>query len=298
MMHAEMGSTALWLMLLLGAYHGINPGMGWLFAVALGMQEQKGSAVARSLVPMALGHALAIGSVVLAAAFLGMALPREAIRYPVAALLVGLGILSLVRHHHPRWVRMQVGFRDLTLWSFLMASAHGAGLMVLPVLLGSSTVEAADPMAGHHHTSAAASPLAALLATGGPYRSLPCGHRAHRVGWSIASSASRSSARRGSTSTWYGPLRSWSPAWSLWWRSPLESFFFSRARVVWRKKMALAGPALDDVDYAFVQARARSSNNSRSRALRVSAAARSNSARASSNRPSFLSRSPRTLGNR
>ncbi len=166
MMHAGMGSTALWLMLLLGAYHGINPGMGWLFAVALGMQEQKGSAVARSLVPMALGHALAIGSVLLAAAFLGMALPREAIRYPVAALLVGLGIYSLVRHHHPRWVRMQVGFRDLTLWSFLIATAHGAGLMVLPVLLESGTVEAADPMLGHHHTSAAASPLAAVLATG------------------------------------------------------------------------------------------------------------------------------------
>ena len=165
MTHAEMGSTALWLMLLLGAYHGINPGMGWLFAVALGMQERKGSAVARALVPIALGHALAIGSVVMAAAFLGMALPREAIRYPVAAILFGLGIFSLVRHYHPRWVRMQVGFRDLTLWSFLIATAHGAGLMVLPVLLSSSTVQAADQMAGHHHMSAAASPLAALLAT-------------------------------------------------------------------------------------------------------------------------------------
>jgi hypothetical protein len=161
----EMGSTALWLMLLLGAYHGINPGMGWLFAVALGMQEQKGSAVARALVPIALGHALSIGIVVVTAAFLGMALPREAIRYSVAALLFGLGIVSLVRHYHPRWVRMQVGFRDLTLWSFLMATAHGAGLMLLPVLLGSGTVEAADHLAGHHHTSAAASPLAALLAT-------------------------------------------------------------------------------------------------------------------------------------
>ena len=94
-----------------------------------------------------------LACVVLAAAFLGMALPREAIRYPVAALLFGLGIFSLVRHHHPRWVRMQVGFRDLTVWSFLMASAHGAGLMLLPVLLGSRTVEAADHMAGHHHTS-------------------------------------------------------------------------------------------------------------------------------------------------
>jgi hypothetical protein len=164
MTHTEMGSTALWLMLLLGAYHGINPGMGWLFAVALGMQEQKGSAVARALVPIAVGHALSIGCVVLAAALLGMAMPREAIRYPVAALLFGLGIYSMVRHHHPRWVRMQVGFRDLTLWSFLVASAHGAGLMLLPVLLGSRTVEAADNMAGHHHMSAA-SPLIALLAT-------------------------------------------------------------------------------------------------------------------------------------
>jgi hypothetical protein len=164
MNHSEVGSTALWLMALLGAYHGINPGMGWLFAVALGMQEQKGSAVARSLVPIALGHALAIGVVVLAAAFLGMALPREAIRYPVAGLLVGLGVYSLVGHYHPRWVRMKVGFRDLTVWSFLMASAHGAGLMVVPVLLGSSTVEAADQIAGHHHMSGA-TPGAALLAT-------------------------------------------------------------------------------------------------------------------------------------
>jgi len=70
---------------------------------------------------------------------LGMALPREAIRYLVAALLLGLGIYSMLRHHHPRWVRMQVSFGDLTLWSFLIATAHGAGLMVLPVLLGSST---------------------------------------------------------------------------------------------------------------------------------------------------------------
>ena len=166
MTHAEMGSTALWVMLLLGAYHGINPGMGWLFAVALGMQERKGSAIASALVPIALGHAIAIGSVVMAAMFLGMVLPREAIRYPVAAILLGLGILSLIRHYHPRWVRMQVGFRDLTIWSFLMASAHGAGLMVLPVLLGSSTVEAQGHMAGHSHISSAANPLAGMLATG------------------------------------------------------------------------------------------------------------------------------------
>jgi hypothetical protein len=166
MTHTGLGPTAFWLMLLLGAWHGINPGMGWLFAVALGLQEQKGSAVARSLLPIALGHALAIACVVLAVAFLGMALPLAAIRYVVAAVLLGLGSYFLVRHRHPRWMRMQVGFRDLAVWSFLMASAHGAGLMLLPVLLGTSTVEAMGKTESHHHISAAASPLAGLLATG------------------------------------------------------------------------------------------------------------------------------------
>ncbi|HKD81140.1 MAG TPA: hypothetical protein VKH81_15700 [Candidatus Angelobacter sp.] len=165
MTHAVLGPAALWLMLLLGAYHGINPAMGWLFAVALGMQEQKTSAVARSLLPIALGHALAIACVVLAAVFLGMALPLTSIRYLVGALLLGLGIYCLVRHRDPRWVKMRVGFRDLTAWSFLMASAHGAGLMLLPVLLTSNTVEAEDASAVHSHMSAAASPLAGLLAT-------------------------------------------------------------------------------------------------------------------------------------
>jgi hypothetical protein len=165
MTHAGLTSTALWMMLLLGAYHGVNPGMGWLFAVALGMQEQRGSAVVRSLVPIAIGHVLAIGSVVLTATFLGMTLPLVAIRYCVAAVLVGLGIFRLARHQHPRWVRMQVGFRDLMVWSFLMASAHGAGLMLLPVLLGSNAVEAQDRTAGYNHISQAAGPLVGVLAT-------------------------------------------------------------------------------------------------------------------------------------
>src|SRR5262245_15639525 len=132
MTHAGLSTTALWLMLLLGAYHGLNPGMGWLFAVALGMQEEKGSTVARSLVPIAIGHALAIGVVVGIAAVVGMTLPLVVMRWCVAVMLVGLGTYFLARHWHPRWVRMQVGFRDLVAWSFLMASAHGAGLMVVP----------------------------------------------------------------------------------------------------------------------------------------------------------------------
>jgi hypothetical protein len=104
--------------------------------------------------------------VVLVAAFLGMTLPLVVIRYSVAAILVSLGIYCLVQHHHPRWVRMQVGFRDLTVWSFLMASAHGAGLMVVPVLLGSSMVEARGSVADHNHMASSVTPLAGMLATG------------------------------------------------------------------------------------------------------------------------------------
>jgi hypothetical protein len=168
MTHGDSNAAAMWLMLLLGAYHGLNPAMGWLFAVALGMQEQKGTTVVRSLIPIALGHALAVGSVVAIAAMLGISLPLVVVRSIVAALLVGLGIFFMIRHRHPRWVRMQVGFRDLVAWSFLMATAHGAGLMVVPVLLRGSTAEAFGGMAGHDHAhlTAAASPLAGIFATG------------------------------------------------------------------------------------------------------------------------------------
>src|SRR5262249_37416185 len=117
------------------------------------------------LIPLALGHACAIGIVVLAAIFLGMALPLAAIRYFVAVALIGLGVYSLIWHRHPRWVRMKVGFRDLALWSFLFASAHGAGLMLLPVLLGGHTVEAANQSSGHHHVATMNDPRAAIIAT-------------------------------------------------------------------------------------------------------------------------------------
>jgi hypothetical protein len=131
---------------LLGAYHGINPGMGWLFAVARGMQEHRTRAVVWSLPPIALGHVLAIGVVVLIAQLAQVAVPLPYIRIGVAVGLMGLGVYKLIRSRHFRWGGMQVGFRDLTIWSFLMASAHGAGLMVLPVVL-------AGPSA-HHHMAA------------------------------------------------------------------------------------------------------------------------------------------------
>ena len=118
----------------LGAVHGLNPGMGWLFAVALGLQERSRRALWRALPPLALGHAGAIALALGGAAILGQALPAAGLRWLVAALLVGLGVFRLVRHSHPRG-GFRVGARDLAMWSLLMATAHGAGIMILPLLL-------------------------------------------------------------------------------------------------------------------------------------------------------------------
>jgi hypothetical protein len=127
--------------------------MGWLFAVALGMQERSRRAVWWALVPLTLGHALAMAAVVAAAILLGVAIPAETLRWPVAAMLAALGIYRLNRHQHVRGAGMRVGMMGLTGWSFLMASCHGAGLMVLPFLLRVTTVSA---HAGHHHAAAGA----------------------------------------------------------------------------------------------------------------------------------------------
>ena len=133
-MHAQ--AWAWTTLFLLGAYHGLNPAMGWLFAVALGLQKQSGRAVWQSLVPIAMGHILAIASVIFIAVIAGTMLPIKVMRIAVVVLLAGFGVLRLASKSHPSFGGMQVGFRDLTIWSFLMACAHGAGLMLLPVLLG------------------------------------------------------------------------------------------------------------------------------------------------------------------
>jgi len=127
-----------WLILFgLGAFHGINPAMGWLFAVALGLQEEKRTAVLRALPPIALGHALSIGCIISAVLAAQITLPRLAMKITAAAALFAFGTYRLFRSRHPNWVGMRVGFRDLTLWSFIMASAHGAGLMLIPLFLNS-----------------------------------------------------------------------------------------------------------------------------------------------------------------
>jgi hypothetical protein len=123
----------------LGAYHGIDPSMGWLFAVALGMQEHSRAKVIAALGPIALGHMLSIGAVVALVEWARVAAASGVLRLAGAAILIAFGLFRYFRPGaHPRWVTMRVNWRQLTLWSFLMASAHGAGLMLFPVLIDMS----------------------------------------------------------------------------------------------------------------------------------------------------------------
>jgi hypothetical protein len=147
---------------LLGAYHGLNPGMGWLFAVARGLQEQRRQAVVQSLLPIALGHAASIALVVAVVGGVQALAAPAPLRAVGAAVLIVFGIFKLVRPRwHPRWVGMRVGAGELAVWSFLMATAHGAGLMLFPVLLAlpaSAHAPLADG-ASHAHSHGAATGL-------------------------------------------------------------------------------------------------------------------------------------------
>ncbi len=169
-----MSGVGPWLTLaLLGAFHGLNPAMGWLFAVALGLQERRLGAVLRALLPIALGHAISVAAVVATVAAARLVVPPSLVRVVSAGVLLAFGAYKLAKPFaHPRWVGMRVGFRDLTVWSFLMSSAHGAGLMLLPVLLQFPTAPAPSgaPMPGEHSrhfpTAAAATTATGLAALG------------------------------------------------------------------------------------------------------------------------------------
>ena len=143
-----------WLVMLgFGAYHGLNPGMGWLFALSLGLQRQSERAIWISLLPIAAGHAaslvLVAGLVLAGAQFISTAI----LEMVTALVLIGFGLYKIFNYYrHPRWVGMQVSMKDLVWWSFLMAMAHGAGLMIAPVLL--SMTSAHPEMAAHsEHTA-------------------------------------------------------------------------------------------------------------------------------------------------
>ena len=152
--------SAVGALLSLGALHGLNPGMGWLFAVALGMQQGERRAVLRALGPLALGHALAIAAAVAIALGLGVVVPSAGVRWGAAALLVGLGAWQLRGHRHAagfgRWrMGLRASGRELTAWSFIVATAHGAGLMAAPFAMRAMQSGGAGHAGHDSHSSAA-----------------------------------------------------------------------------------------------------------------------------------------------
>jgi hypothetical protein len=139
------GLTLLLAIAALGAYHGANPAMGWLFAVSLGMQDGSRRSVVRALPAIAIGHELAVVLVAVVVSVLGLLADPALLQVGAATALIGFGAFRFLRPRwHPRWTRMRVRGRELVLWSFLMSSAHGAGLMVAPLLIAGAAT-------GAHH---------------------------------------------------------------------------------------------------------------------------------------------------
>ena len=136
-MAAVSAETWPWLaMAALGAFHGLNPAMGWLFAVALGLHRKSQNVVLLSLVPIALGHAAAVAAMLAAVLMLGLVVDRVVVSRIAGVVLIGWAVWHALYGHRQRpLVGMQTGLIGLALWSFVMASAHGAGLMLVPVLL-------------------------------------------------------------------------------------------------------------------------------------------------------------------
>ena len=130
-----LSGSVLAAVVLLGVFHGINPGMGWLFAVSYGLQEKDRRALLRSLPPIAVGHELAVAPVAVALAVFSSAVTRAVVVGVVAASLTGFGVYLLLRKRHFRWVGMRLSRWELAWWSFLMSTFTGAGLMLAPVLL-------------------------------------------------------------------------------------------------------------------------------------------------------------------
>ncbi len=144
----------------LGVFHGLNPAMGWLFAVALGLQEQRLSAVVWALLPIAAGHAAAVALVALATVLLGQTIPRPAVLVTVGTLLLLFTAWRIWRRFkHPR-TRFRATSLQLATWSFLMASAHGAGLMVAPIV---AAVAPKASLTSEHSAHAASQSLAVAL---------------------------------------------------------------------------------------------------------------------------------------
>ncbi len=120
----------------MGAYHGLNPAMGWLFAVSLGLQERSRRKVISAMAPIAAGHMVSIALVVALVGWGAMEIRPHLLQIIGGSAVALFGALRLFSSRlHYKWVGMRVNWWDLLVWSFLMASAHGAGLMLFPVLI-------------------------------------------------------------------------------------------------------------------------------------------------------------------
>ncbi len=161
----------------LGAFHGLNPGMGWLFAVALGLHRQDRRIVWLALVPIALGHAVSIAAVGLVLLWVGWFMGSWTLRVGAGLALIGWALYHWrFSHRHRVRFGMQVGLSGLFVWSFVMAAAHGAGLMLWPVMMslclpsGASAVPTNGPLTAGLagigvHTLAMLSVTATIAAT-------------------------------------------------------------------------------------------------------------------------------------
>lgn len=141
----------------LGLFHGVNPGMGWLLAVSAALQSRSTSAVLGALPPLAAGHGLAMLIVLVPVALLdGWLAQPDTLRIFAALVLIGFGLYKLWWPRPPRALS-HIGPRRLVLWSGVMATAHGAGLMLMPIFLGMSP-------AGHAHDHASHASIGVALA--------------------------------------------------------------------------------------------------------------------------------------
>src|SRR5947208_1486858 len=160
---AGQDATSAWLwaaVVVSGLYHGINPGMGWPLAVAAGLMDKSARALLATLVPLSAGHLLAMLVMLLPfAMLLALAQWERQIQAGASLLLMVYGVLQLVDPRHPR-VLARIGPTQLALWSFVVAIAHGAGLMLVPIYLG--LCETAGLDSGHQ---AAATLIGANLGT-------------------------------------------------------------------------------------------------------------------------------------
>jgi hypothetical protein len=150
---ADWAHAGLWLAVAAsGLYHGLNPGMGWPLAVSAGLIESSPRALFASLWPLTVGHLLAMLVVILPFSLLASLVDwQHQIQIGASSLVIGFGIFRFINRRHPRALA-RIRPTQLGLWSFVVAIAHGAGLMLVPIYLG--LCRAADLNMGHEAASA------------------------------------------------------------------------------------------------------------------------------------------------